>query len=259
MKPLIAVAVLWLLAGCTMTTGATGPVPHATFTPAAGTRWQIQLSGAFDGSVAANVYDLDPYTTPEATVAAIEARGARAICHLDAGAADMTLPDAATVPAEVLGEPDGTQRRWLDIRNWAAIRPVLAARFELCRAKGFQGVDADETYGYENPTGFDLTSADQITYDRQIADLAHEYGLAAGVRTRPAMARSIEPFVDFTVVDGCFTTPDCADYFAFVDANKAVYDVETGAGTRFCTLARVYGFAAIRKPDDDLDGRVINC
>jgi hypothetical protein len=248
-----------VLAGCTSPREPVATTSHARFTPAAGQHWQIQLTGEFDDSVAANVYDLDPYTTDQATVTDITADGGRAICHLDAGAADMTLPDAASVPAAVLGATDGAGRRWLDIRDWDALRPVLSARLELCRVKGFQGVDADQTYGYANESGFDLTSDDQVTYDLRVADLAHSYGLAVGVRTVPSMARRIEPFVDFTVVDGCFTTPDCADYFAFIEADKAVYDVETGASAAFCTLARVYGFAAIRKPDDVLDGRVVNC
>ncbi len=259
---------LGLVAGPTLLAAlfaCTGPAAspksgtHEGFTPSAGTRWQIQLSGAFDQSVEANVYDLNPYTTAQATVTDIVADGHRAICHLDAGVADMTLPDADSVPSNVLGAAVGPQRRWLDIRDWDAIKPVLSARLELCHAKGFQGVDADETYGYANHSGFDLTRADQITYDRRVADLAHSYGLAVGVRTLPELAATIEPYVDFTVVDRCFATAGCADYVAFIEANKAVYDMETTVSARFCTMARVYGIAAISKPDAVLDGRVISC
>jgi hypothetical protein len=262
MRALAALAfAVVMLSGCTIVTAPDGSVPHARFRPEPKTRWQIQLSGAFDASVSANVYDLDPYTTDQATVTSIIAAGHRAICHLDAGAADMTLPDAASVPVELLGAPDGTDRRWLDIRRWDVLRPVLSARLELCRAKRFQGVDADETYGYANPTGFDLTSADQLTFDRRVADLARSYGLAAGVRTLPDMAGRVEPFADFTVVDGCFTSPQCVNFFAFIEADKAVYDVETGETDprRVCTLARVYGYAAIRKTDGPRDAPVVSC
>jgi hypothetical protein len=256
---LAALAALAVLSGCAVARDPAGSISHIAFPPEPKTHWQIQLGGAFDASVRANVYDLDPYTTDQATVTAIIAAGHRAICHLDAGAADMTLPDAAGIPADVLGAPDGTDRRWLDIRRWDVIRPVLSARLDLCRAKGFQAVDADETYGYANPTGFDLTGADQIAFDRRVADLAHSYGLAAAVRALPEMAEQVEPFADFAVVDGCFTSPACANFFAYIDADKAVYDVETeGDGRRICTLARVYGYAAIRK-SDVFDGPVAAC
>jgi hypothetical protein len=257
---LLAAGLLLALAGCNAhPTGVTRSESYARFAPDAATHWQIQLSGAFDATVTADVYDLDPYTTEQSTVTDIVAAGNRAICHLDVGASDLSLPDAAALPASVLGNPDGPGRRWLDIRQWSVLEPVLAARFELCRTKGFQGVDADQDDGYAHASGFALTSADAVTFDRRTAALAHAYGLAAGLRTAPAMVPRIAPVADFTVVDGCFTTPDCADYFAFVEAGKAVYDVETGPGRQFCALARVYGFTAIGKPDDQLDGRVTDC
>ena len=42
----------------------------------------------------------------------------------------------------------------------------MAARFDLCRQKGFDAVEPDLVDGYIQTTGFPLTAADQLTYNR---------------------------------------------------------------------------------------------
>jgi hypothetical protein len=226
--------------------------------PRAGLRWQIQLSGRFNGDASANVYDLDAYTTSQQTITDLHALGRQTICHLDVGVSDVGVPDANRLRGAVLGADAGAGRRWLDIRRWDELKPVLTDRMALCRDKGFDAVDADYGYGYTEATGFGLTASDQVTYDRRVAALAHSLGLAVTVRTLPALAAQIEPYVDFTVVGGCFRSSNCHDYFVYIDANKAVFDVETGSAKAFCSLARVYGFTAIWKRDS-LDAFVRPC
>lgn len=76
-------------------------------------------------------------------------------------------------------------------------------RLDLCRAKGFQAVDADFGDGYAHPTGFRLTETDQLTFDRRVTALAHEAGLAVGIRTTALVAARLEPSVDFAVTADC--------------------------------------------------------
>jgi hypothetical protein len=47
--------------------------------------------------------------------------------------------------------------------------PILAARIDACRAKGFDAVEADNVDGFANSSGFALTAADQLAYNRTIA------------------------------------------------------------------------------------------
>jgi len=254
-----AVAVV-LLSGCTpaRTLAPMTPAGDPHWAPRQNLSWQIQLTGVVDPSTKANVFDLDPYATPAEIVGDLDAQGRRTVCHLDVGVADTRLPDQARLSGTVLGSPAGAGRYWLDIRRWDVIEPVLADRFALCKSKKFQAVDADMGYGYAVNSGFDLTPDDQITYDEKVATLAHRTGLAVAVRTNADIAARVEPFNDFSVVDGCFTGPECARYFVYVDRDKAVFDVETAAGTAFCGLARAYGFVAIRKRTT-LDAFVEHC
>ncbi len=227
--------------------------------------WQIQLTGTFDDTVSASVYDLDPYATPAQTIDDLRAHDTHVMCHVDIGVADPTLPDAARLTGPILGasatsrasdryRPAGsptagtaaTAGWWLDIREWSRIEPVLADRLKLCVDKGFDGVDADGGYGYVNTTGFALTPSVQVAYDKRVVALAHRLGLAIGVRSTPSLAGALERYVDFAVASGCFEAGACLPYFDYVRQGKAVFVVET-AGVPFCALAHAYGFAAIRK------------
>lgn len=215
--------------------------------PRAGLSWQIQLIGAVTAAASFTVYDLDPFTTPAQTVAGLRAAGRHVMCHVDIGAADLTLPDSARLTGAVLGASAGRHARWLDIRQWATIAPVLADRLQLCADKGFDAVDADNGFGYAHSTGFDLTVAAQMNYDREVVALARRLRLAVGVRTTPALAATIEPVVNFAIAVNCFAEATCPSYFGYIDRDKAVFDVETIGHATICPRAHVYGFAAIRK------------
>jgi hypothetical protein len=171
---------------------------------------------------------------------------------------DLSLPDAGRIPSRALGETAGSGRRWLDIRDWETLEPVLADRMRLCVRKGFDAVDADATFGYASRSGFDLTDDDQVTFNRNVAELAHGLGLKVGIRSSAAMAWQVEPRTDFAVTGNCFSAPDCAAFSVFVRAGKAVFDIETTSVGDFCPLARAYGYAATRSPAQ-LDGLADPC
>ena len=100
---------------------------------------------------------------------------------VEVGGAEDSRPDFRDWPPEVLGGPNGWPgERWVDIRDPAKLEPVLSKRFDMCRDKGFDGVEPDNVDGYSNESGFPLSYNDQITFNRRIADLAHARGLSVG-------------------------------------------------------------------------------
>jgi hypothetical protein len=218
--------------------------------PRAGLTWQWQLSGKLDRSVDAQVYDVDGQDTSAADVAALKAAGRRTICYVNAGAWEKWRPDAGKFPKGVLGkELDGWPgERWLDIRQWKTLEPILAARFDTCRAKGFDGVEPDNVDGYANRSGFPLTAADQLTFNRRLADLAHRRGLAVGLKNDVDQAAELAPLFDFAVNEECARYDECDKLTVFVKAGKPVfhveYDKERGG---FCPESRRRGFSSMRK------------
>ncbi|HYN96585.1 MAG TPA: endo alpha-1,4 polygalactosaminidase [Pilimelia sp.] len=219
------------------------------WTPRPGLTWQWQLTGPLDLGVDADVYELDAFDTPAAAVARLHAAGRRAICYLSAGAYEDFRPDAARFPAAVLGRPNGwAGERWLDVRQWQVLAPVLRDRLRLCRQKGFDAVEADNVDGYANVTGFPLTAGDQLRFNRRVAALAHSLGLAVGLKNDLDQAAALAPDFDFAVVEECFRYAECGKLAPFTAARKPVfaaeYDLPPGA---FCGPARRWGFAAMRK------------
>ncbi len=86
------------------------------------------------------------------------------MCYLSAGTYENWRPDAAAFSKQIIGKADEgwTGENWLDIRRIDLLAPILQARLDLCKAKGFDAVEPDNVDGYQNETGFPLTAADQL-------------------------------------------------------------------------------------------------
>ena len=174
--------VLALAAG---TTGSLLAQSPSIWKPALNTSWQWQLSVPVDTSVNAEMYDIDLFTNEAAVVAKLHAAGRKAVCYVSVGTFEPYRPDAAQFPAAVKGKAleDFGDENWLDIRRWDVLGPIFAARFDLCKSKGFDGIEPDNVDGYSNDSGFPLTYADKIQFNKRIADLAHARGLSVGLKT----------------------------------------------------------------------------
>ncbi|MFI5802909.1 endo alpha-1,4 polygalactosaminidase [Streptomyces sp. NPDC051561] len=222
---------------------------EARWQPRPGQAWQWQLTGKLDLSVDVPVYDVDAHTTSAATVAALHAKGRKVICYLSTGAWEDFRPDAARFPEAVLGEGNGWKgERWLDIRRTDVLEPLMTARIEMCRAKGFDAVEPDNMDGYLNETGFPLTAADQLRYNRLIARIAHREGLAVGLKNDLEQIPQLVGDFDFAVNEQCAEFDECGELKPFIAAGKAVFHVEyeLDAG-EFCEEARELRLSSMEK------------
>lgn len=231
----------------------TGTPAHAALDwwhPTKGLSWQWQLSGTLDLTVNAQVYDVDAVDTTAAQVATLHAAGRKAICYVDAGSWEAYRPDASRYPSVVMGSAmDGwPDERWVDVRRWDVLGPILAARFAVCRQKGFDGVEADNVDGYTNDTGFPLTATDQLTFNRSLATLAHSTGLAIGLKNDLDQVTALAPVFDFAVNEQCVQYSECGVLKTFTAAGKPVFHTEYNlATTTFCPKTVPMGFSSIRK------------
>jgi hypothetical protein len=235
------VACLVVLAACS--------VPAADGDTPAEDTWQYQLRGTVDTSVVAGTFDVDLFDTPAATVADLHSRGRKVICYVNAGALEQWRPDSGDVPAEVRGQEleDWPGEYWLDVRRLDVLEPFLAARFDLCRSKGFDAVEADNVDGYTQESGFPLTAADQLAFNRMLAGLARERGLTIGLKNDLDQVPDLVDSFDFAVNEQCAQYDECDALEPFVAAGKPVYHVEYELPLdRFCPPPP--GFRSIRKP-----------
>jgi hypothetical protein len=243
----VALAALAAVVISTVPAAAAVAPPAGWWKPAAGATWQMQFTGALDTFVAADVYDIDGADSTKTQVAKLHAAGRKVLCYVNAGAWENWRADAARFPAAVRGKAmDGwAGERWLDVRRWDALRPILADRFATCKAKGFDAVDPDNMDGYTNASGFPLTAADQLLFNRRVADLAHSFGLAVGLKNDLEQITELHRSFDFAVNESCVQWKECTMLKPFVAAGKPVFHVEYKAS--LCPAAPGLQLSSIRK------------
>jgi hypothetical protein len=220
--------------------------------PAATTTWQWQLSGPLDLDVEAEVFDVDYETTTSAEAATLKDDGRGLICYLSAGSWEEFRDDAGAFPPSVLGDvmSGWTDEQWLDIRRMDVLLPIMAARMDTCVAKGFDAVEPDNVDGYLNATGFPLTAADQLAYNRAVAELAHVRGLSVALKNDVDQIPDLVDDFDFAINEECILYAECDLYEPFTDAGKAVLHVEYQGSLGFCAEAERRGLSSMLKPLD---------
>ncbi|STX27991.1 Uncharacterized conserved protein [Legionella beliardensis] len=225
-----------------------------------GERWNYVLSTKPKFSVLADVYDIDGFDNTAATVKTIHNQGNKAICYLSAGTWEDWRPDAKQFPASVKGKSNGWPgEKWLDIRQTSILLPIMQARINTCKQKGFDAVEFDNVDGYTNKTGFPLKSADQAFYNASLANMAHQAGLAVGLKNDIDQAAQLVNYFDFAINEQCFEYNECNTLTPFINANKAVLNVEYNLNTsRFCSKANNMRFSSIKK-DMELTEKVTFC
>ncbi len=213
--------------------------------------WQIQLSNPpIDVNVDADIFEIDLFDNSEGIVATLHTKGKKVVCYVSVGSWENWRPDAMDFPEEVLGNtlegwPD---ERWLDIRQVDILLPLMKRRFELCKNKGFDGVDPDNVDGYTHDTGFPLTAQDQIRYNRAIAELAHELGLSVALKNDLDQIDDLLPYFDWMTNEQCFEWNECDAVRKFIQSGKAVVNIEYNLEvSQFCPQANAWGFFSMKK------------
>lgn len=225
----------------------------AVWQPAVGEKFNYQLGKAFkpprDFVPGVTIYFVDGADTPADVVSAIAARGT-AVCYFSAGSWEQWREDAGAFPEAVKGKVMGgwPDENWLDIRS-PALKPIMAARMQACKDKGFLAVDPDNVDGYTNDSGFPLTAQDQIAYNTWLADTAHAMGLAIGLKNDLDQLTNLTSKFEFFVNEQCQQYQECGAYAPVKAAGKPVFNIEYRSSrfNRLCICADTYGITPTYK------------
>ncbi len=229
------------------------PVPVACpgcWHPALNTSWQWQLSGTVDTSIDVQMYDIDLFDNPKSVVDGLHAGGRMVVCYISAGSRENWRPDSGDFPDGVVGKPlDGWPgERWLDVRKWRVLGPIMRARLDLCAQRGFDGVEFDNVDAWSANTGFPISREDQLRYNARLANEAHLRGLSAVLKNDVEQAAALEPYFDLAVNEECFRWKECDRLAPFTDAGKPVFQVEYDlAAADFCPSANAKNFNSLKK------------
>jgi hypothetical protein len=198
------------------------------YRPTVGVTWQWQLQGALNTGYDVEIYDVDLFDTSAPDIADLQAQGRKVICYFSAGSYENWRPDIADFTADDTGNPldDWEGEVWLDVRS-ANVRSIMAARLDLARDKGCDGVEPDnvDAYTYVG-SGFPLTAQDQADYNAFIANAAHDRGLAVALKNDLDQVDALVDYFDFAVNEQCAEYDECDRLSAFIDAGKPVLHAE---------------------------------
>lgn len=195
--------------------------------PAADITWQWQLSGAVNAGYDVDLYDVDLWTTSDATLRQLQDRGVTVLCYFSAGSGDPHRPDFDRFDAADLGHPLAgfEEERWLDIRS-ERVWDIMLARLDLAVERGCDGVEPDNVDGVTNDTGFNLTARDQLAFNRNLANEAHRRGLTVALKNSGDQVHDLVAYVDLELNEECHQFQECGQLRPFATAGKPILNVE---------------------------------
>ena len=197
------------------------------YRPPVSVTWQWQLEGNLNTSYSVALYDVDLFDTRNTTIQNLQQSGIKVVCYFSAGSYENYRDDKDLFLPNTLGNTlDGwADERWLDIRS-DNVHSIMKKRLDIAKNKGCDGVEPDNMDGYTNKSGFNLTSQDQLAYNRFIANEAHKRGLAVGLKNDLDQISELVEYFDFAVNEQCFEYSECDALLPFINHGKPVLTAE---------------------------------
>lgn len=253
----LACLAIWLVTACSKAKNDDDESADepAWYQPTADTSWHIQLTGTINTTYDVDAYDIDLFDSSQDLIDTLHDNGSKIICYFSAGSSEDWREDHKDIPAAAIGKAmDGWPgENWLDIRR-EDLKAIMLARMDVAVAKKCDAVDPDNVNGYTNDTGFPLTAADQLAYNRWLAESAHSRGLGIALKNDGAQIADLADVFDMSVNEQCHMYNECQPYYRFVELNKPVFNIEYElTAEEVCSKAKAENFRTLVMPDN-LDG-----
>lgn len=226
------------------------------------------------------IVDVDAFTTSKETVKALHKQGKKVIAYLSVGSWESYRPDKDLFPKKILGKkyPDWEDERLLNIKRIDLLAPIMKARFDMIKEKGFDGVEPDniDVYTWDsetNFTGFSLTLKDGKKYADWLIKEAHKRGLSIGQKNAQELTEEYASKFDWALSENSFILGIEEKLKTYTDIGKAVFateyinngeDIGKTPYTKesflneVCQEADILGYTAILKRRD-LDSYIVRC
>ena len=204
------------------------PVTSGTwYRPPVATSSQWQLQGGLNTEYEVALYEMDLFEAPASVISALKASGTRLLCYFSAGSREDFRPDGGQFPSPTLGSVYSgfEDERWLDIRS-PEVMTLMKARLDLAVERGCDGVEADNVDGFENQTGFPLSAADQLAFNRTLYNEAHNRGLGVAMKNDVSQVADLLAYVDLHVSERCHEFDECRFLDPFIAEGKPVLNTE---------------------------------
>ncbi len=174
------------------------------------------------------IIDIDAFTATKELVDAFHARGIKVIAYVSVGTIENYRPDIALLPPEIIGNiyPAWPDERFLDIRQLNKLKPFITSRFDMIKAKGFDGIEPDNMDGYGEDNGLNLTVEDTQLFCEWIIDEAHKRGLSIGQKNTEELVPLLYKKFDWALTEDVFNQNTQNDYSNYISIGKPVFSAE---------------------------------
>jgi|GEM_PF-970208 len=224
----------------------TSPPPTAWKPLSPGTHWQWQLTGtvnetALDATVGPKMYDIDMENASSALVSRLKAKGMYVVCYVESGDWASGRPDAGDYAPAILGRNiDGfPDEKFVNITaidspagpTGKTLRQIMMARLDRAKEKGCEGIEPDLDDLHTYTTGFTITQAKQVAFNKLMIEAAHARGMSMGLKNGADPdgtfnQQMLTAGADWVINEECNQYDECAGYKQFITAGRAVFQVE---------------------------------
>lgn len=196
--------------------------------PTVGASWQIILSVQVTAPYPnVSVIDLDLFAANKSTIEDLSSHNISSICYFSAGSYENWRPDASSFHPSDYGKPlDGWPGEWWLNTSSPNVRKIMTTRLDLAVSKGCNGVDPDNTDGYDNDSGLNLTEDAAVDYINFLATEAHNRNLSIGLKNSGAIIPQVIEEMQWAVNEQCVEYDECNVTRPFIDAGKPVFEIE---------------------------------
>lgn len=222
--------------------------------PSGKVAWDWQIGAGSDANVGlppgVRLLDVDGFDISAAKVASLKSAGVYMVCYINAGSYEPNRPDstAFTEALKLQADPDWPGEYFLDVTDvfkpGSVLAGILRARFQMCKAKGFEALEPDNLQNDENVTGGRVTLQQQLDFNGWVADAAHAAGLAVFQKNGPdkilltdrSGIKMVEKF-DGILNEQCQQFSECAALAEYPKRGKLALNVEYKASTTVDCMA----------------------
>lgn len=240
------------------------PTPRTTFD------WDLRSDIPSNFSYNSTIVDIDAFDNDKSFVENLHAQGKKVFAYVSVGSWEDWRPDKNDFPLEVIGNsyPGWDGEKFLNIKNIEALKPVMRARLDMIKSKGFDGIEPDNidlNSWTADELGFEISGQDVITYCKWLAQEAHNRGLSIGQKNATDLAEDLVGTMDWILLEDAFYEDFYLEAKTYINHNKAVFATEYTDNTDalmfeevICPKAANIRYTAILK-HRELDGFTASC
>ncbi|MBA2611907.1 MAG: endo alpha-1,4 polygalactosaminidase [Bacteroidetes bacterium] len=191
--------------------------------------WRLDSIGLNEvNQYTCKIIDIDAFSATKELVEAFHKRGIKVIAYISVGTFETYRPDRSLLPPDIIGNiyPAWPDERFLDLRQIEKLKPFITSRFDMIKAKGFDGIEPDNIDIYGEATDFKLTLDDTKLFCEYIIKEAHDRGLCIGQKNTEELVPLLNKQFDWALTENVFYQNTQNDYSVYISSGKPVFSAE---------------------------------